>query len=391
MGAAVKHHRLGASSAHRWVNCSGSVKVSELYPEGSTIYADEGSLAHECAEQLIKTGEVTKKHQTKINRFYKDHPELASGSADAGQMIRTLEDYIDFVIETYNEQRAIDPATLLMTEQRVDLNRWIEGGFGTADVVIVRTGYVHVIDLKYGKGVPVSATDNPQLRLYALGVLDMLDPVYEIEQVDMTIYQPRLDNVSTDKLTAEYLYDWGEATVKPAAEIAMTEDAPFMAGDWCIFCPARKDCRERTEYYLALEEYKAKALLKPEEIGVVLKDVAGLVKWAEDLKDGALTRALEGEPIPGWKVVEGRSNRKYKGSEEEIVKQCEGAGYDRALLYEHKILGITAMESLLGKKQFEQILGGYGEKPQGKPTLAPESDKRPAITGNSAEEDFKNE
>ena len=389
MGAAVKHHRLGASSAHRWVNCPGSVKVSELYPAGSTIYADEGSLAHECAEQLIKTGEVTKKHQTKINRFYKDHPELGPG--DARQMIRTLDEYISFVTETYAEQLAIDLAAQIMTEQRVDLSRWIEGGFGTADVVIVRTGYVHVIDLKYGKGVPVSATDNPQLQLYALGVLDMLDPVYEIEEVDMTIYQPRLDNVSTDKLTADYLYGWGADIIRPAAERAMSEDAYFAAGDWCIFCPARKDCRERTEYYLALEGYKAKALLKPEEIGVILKDVAGLVKWAEDLKDGALTRALEGEPIPGWKVVEGRSNRKYKGSEEEIVRQCEGAGYDRALLYEHKILGITAMESLLGKKQFEQILGGYVEKPQGEPTLAPESDKRPAITGNSAEEDFKNE
>lgn len=389
MAAPEKHHRLGASGAHRWINCPGSVKLGELYPAGSTIYADEGTLAHECAEQLIRTGKVTKKHQTAVDRFYKDHPELGAGSAE--QMIRTLEEYVGFVSETYAEQLAIDPAAQIMTEQRVDLSRWISGGFGTADVVIVRSGYVHVIDLKYGKGVQVSAEQNPQLRLYALGVLDAMDPIYEIEQVDMTIYQPRLDNVSTDTIKAEDLYLWGETTVIPAAKTAETDNAPFAAGDWCQFCPARRDCRERAEYFLALEEYRDKALLKPEEIAVILKDVAGLVKWAEDLKDGALTRALEGETFPGWKVVEGRSNRKYSGTEDEIVRQCEGAGFDRALLYEHKLLGVTAMESLLGKKTFAEILGGYVEKPQGKPTLAPESDKRPAITGNSAKEDFADE
>lgn len=389
MAGPVAHHELGASSSHRWINCPGSVKVSRLYPAGSTSYADEGTLAHECAEQLIRTGKVTKKHKDRIDKFYADHPELGGGSAD--QMIRSLEEYVAFVAEEYAEQCKEDPATLLMTEQRVDLGRWIEGGFGTADVIIVRTGHLHVIDLKYGKGVRVEAQDNPQLRLYALGALDALDPVYEIGEVSMTIYQPRLDNVSTDAVPAEELYLWGDTIVRPAAKTALTDDAPMLAGDWCTFCPARKECRERAEYYLALEDYKDKALLKPEEIAVILKDVAGLVKWAEDLKDGALTRALEGENFPGWKVVEGRSIRKYSGTEEEIVRQCEGAGYDRALLYEHKLLGITAMESLMGKKQFADILGGYVDKPPGKPTLAPDSDKRPAITGQSAADDFADE
>lgn len=389
MAASTKHHPLGASGAHRWINCPGSVRLSDQYPQGSTVYADEGSLAHECAEQLIKTGKVTKKLKNQVDAFYADHPELGAGSAD--QMIRSLEDYVDFVSEGKQEQIREDPATVLETEQRVDLNRWIPGGFGTADVILVRTGYLHIIDLKYGKGVPVSAENNPQLRLYALGALDALDPVYEIKEVAMTIYQPRLDSVSTDKLSAEELYLWGDSIVKPAAKTAMAEDAPFMAGDWCQFCPARRECRERTEYYLALEEYKDKALLKPAEIAAVLKDVDGLVKWAQDLKDGVLTRALEGENFPGWKVVEGRSIRKYAGTEEEIVKQCEGAGYDRALLYERKLLGITGMEALMGKKRFAEVLGGYVDKPPGKPTLAPESDKRPAITGNSAAEDFADE
>lgn len=389
MAAPTKHHPLGASGAHRWINCPGSVRLSDQYPQGSTVYADEGSLAHECAEQLIKTGKVTKKHRDKVDKFYADHPELGAGSAD--QMIRSLEDYVAFVDETARDQLKIDEATQLMTEQRVDLDPWIPGGFGTSDVVIIRSGYLHIIDLKYGKGVPVSAEDNPQLRLYALGSLEALDAVYEVETVAMTIYQPRLDNVSTDMIKAEDLYKWGDEVIKPAAKTAMEEDAPFAAGEWCMFCPARRECRERTEYYLALEEYKDKALLKPAEIAAVLKDVDGLVKWAQDLKDGVLTRALEGENFPGWKVVEGRSIRKYAGTEEEIVKQCEGAGYDRALLYEHKLLGITGMEALMGKKRFAEVLGGYVDKPPGKPTLAPESDKRPAITGNSAAEDFADE
>ena len=388
MAAPSTHHPLGASGAYRWIPCPGSVKLGRMYPSGSTVYADEGTLAHECAEQLIKTGKVTKKHRDKIDKFYQDHPELG-GSAEA--MIRSLEDYVAFIDETFKDQLKQDEAAQLMTEQRVDLTEWIPGGFGTSDVVIIRSGYLHIVDLKYGKGVPVSAEDNPQLRLYALGTLYDLDPVYEIDTVQMTIYQPRLDNVSTDTMDADELYAWGDQVIRPAAELAMSDDAPFAAGDWCMFCPARKDCRERAEHYLALEEYKDKALLKPAEIAAILKDVAGLVKWAEDLKEGALSRCLQGEEIPGWKVVEGRANRKYSGTEDEIVRQCEGAGYDRALLYEHKLLGITAMEALMGKKQFAEILGGYVEKPQGKPTLAPESDKRPAITGNSAADDFADE
>ena len=387
MAAPVAHHALGASGAHRWRHCPGSVKLAEQYPAGSTIYADEGTLAHECAEQLIRTGKVTKKHQQVVDKFYKDHPELGAGSAE--QMIRSLDDYVDYVKSEYIEQLNTDPATLLMTEQRVDLSRWIDGGFGTSDVVIIRSGYLHVIDLKYGKGVAVSAENNEQLRLYALGALDALDPVYDVREVKMTIYQPRLDNLSTDIVEADELYLWGDSIIKPAAELAMQDDAPYAAGDWCTFCPARHECRERAEYYLALEDFKAKALLTPAEIGVVLKDVAGLVKWAEDLKEGALARALQGEDIPGWKVVEGRSVRKYSGTEEEIVKQCEGAGYDRAVLYEHKLLTITQMESLMGKKQFADVLGGYVEKPEGKPTLAPDSDKRPAIIGNNAAEVFE--
>lgn len=388
MAAPTKHARLNSSSAHRWMNCPGSVKLSDLFPSSSSVYADEGTLAHDAAEQLIKTNQVSMEHRKRIDAFYAEHPELGG---DANQMITALMPYADFVRESYNEQLHEDPATRLLTEQRVDLTPWIKDGFGTSDVVIIRKGRLHIIDLKYGKGVPVFAEGNPQLRLYALGSLDMLDLVYEVEEVTMTIYQPRLDSVSTDTISADELYKWGEEMIKPAADLALTDDAPFAAGSWCQFCPARKSCRERAEAFLRLEEYRKQALLSVDEIGGILGQIDGLVKWADDLKEGALTRALEGEVFPGWKVVEGRSIRKYSGTEEEIVRQCEGAGYDHALLYETKLLTVSAMEKMMGKKQFSEVLGTYIEKPPGKPTLAPESDKRPAIVNTSAAEDFADE
>ncbi len=388
MGAPTAHARLSSSSAHRWINCPGSVKLGEQFPSSSSIYADEGTLAHEAAEQLITTGKVSAAHKKAIKKFYEDHPELG-GSVE--EMLRTLEPYVDFVKEEYNDQLKIDEATQLMTEQRVDLRAWIPESFGTSDVVIIRKGRLHIIDLKYGKGVPVFAEGNPQLRLYALGTLDMLDMLYEVDEVVMTIYQPRLDNVSTDKFPAWDLYNWAEEVVKPAAVLAMSDNAPTAAGDWCQFCPARKICRTRAEHYTDMADYMKKMTLSNEEIATLLEKVDGLVKWAEDLKDGALARALEGEAFPGWKVVEGRSNRKYSGTEEEIVRQAEGAGFDQALLYERKLLTITNMEKLMGKKTFAEVLGAYVEKPQGKPTLAPESDKRPALTSTSAADDFADE
>lgn len=384
------HARVSASAAHRWMACPGSVKLGETYPNGSSIYADEGTIAHLMAEGLIsKDAPVAGAAYDKAKEFYAKHPEL-NGSAD--EMKEYLEPYVDFVFETFHEELHKDEAAELMTEQRVDFTDYVPDGFGTSDVVIVRNGHLHIIDLKYGKGVQVEAEHNPQLRLYALGALDRFDMVYDIETVTMTIYQPRLDHVSSDTLSAGFLKKWGEYEVKPKAEEAMYSKKPSMAaGDHCKFCPARYDCKVRAEHYTALKAYKEKLILTPEDIAEVLKQVDGLVSFADDIKSSALSKALEGEEIPGYKVVEGRSNRKYSGSEEQVVSQATGAGYDEALLYERKLLGISAMEKMMGKKQFAEVLGGLVEKPQGKPTLVPESDKRPAITRNSAAEDFADE
>ena len=383
------HAKLSSSASKRWLGCPGSVKLSEHYPNGSSIYADEGTIAHGMAEGMIsKDDKLVQKYEVEAAKFYGEHPEL-NGTFLEMKMI--LQPYVDYVFEEYAAQVHEDGAAQLMTEERVDLTEYIPGGFGTSDVVILRQGRLHIIDLKYGKGVSVSAEDNPQLKLYALGTLARFDMLYDIKDVVMTIYQPRLDNVSTDTIKAKDLYAWGEEVIKPGAQLALSEDAPVHAGDWCQFCPARYDCKERARDAMELQKYLGRMVLSPEEIAEILGKIDRLTKFAEDIKDSALTKALDGEEIPGWKVVEGRSIRKYVGSEEEIVRQCEGAGYDQALLYERKLLTITNMEKLMGKKQFAEVLGAYVEKPEGKPTLAPESDKRPAITNNSAAEDFADE
>ena len=383
------HAKLSSSASKRWLGCPGSVKLSEHYANGSSIYADEGTIAHGMAEGMIsKDDKLVQKYEVEAAKFYGEHPEL-NGTFLEMKMI--LQPYVDYVFEEYAAQVHEDGAAQLMTEERVDLTEYIPGGFGTSDVVILRQGRLHIIDLKYGKGVSVSAEDNPQLKLYALGTLARFDMLYDIEDVVMTIYQPRLDNVSTDTIKAKDLYAWGEEVIKPGAQLALSEDAPVHAGDWCQFCPARYDCKERARDAMELQKYLGRMVLSPEEIAEILGKIDRLTKFAEDIKDSALTKALDGEEIPGWKVVEGRSIRKYVGSEEEIVRQCEGAGYDQALLYERKLLTITNMEKLMGKKQFAEVLGAYVEKPEGKPTLAPESDKRPAITNNSAAEDFADE
>lgn len=383
------HAKLSSSASKRWLGCPGSVKLAEHYPNGSSIYADEGTIAHGMAEGMIsKDDKLVQKYEVEAAKFYGEHPEL-NGTFLEMKMI--LQPYVDYVFEEYAAQVHEDGAAQLMTEERVDLTEYIPGGFGTSDVVILRQGRLHIIDLKYGKGVSVSAEDNPQLKLYALGTLARFDMLYDIEDVVMTIYQPRLDNVSTDTIKAKDLYAWGEEVIKPGAQLALSEDAPVHAGDWCQFCPARYDCKERARDAMELQKYLGQMVLSPEEIAEILGKIDRLTKFAEDIKDSALTKALDGEEIPGWKVVEGRSIRKYVGSEEEIVRQCEGAGYDPALLYERKLLTITNMEKLMGKKQFAEVLGAYVEKPEGKPTLAPESDKRPAITNNSAAEDFADE
>lgn len=383
-----KHSTFSASSAERWIHCPGSIHMASLFPSTTSPAAEEGTLAHELAALMIEGArrDALEAIEAKVNRFYEAHPDLRDSFAT---MLRTLEPYIDYVTAAYVNALAVDPAAVLLTEQRVDFSDIVPGGFGTSDVVIIGGGRVTVIDLKYGKGVPVSAKDNPQIRLYAIGAINAFDLVYDFDRVKMVIYQPRLDSVTEEELSVDALRAWADTTVKPAAEAAASDDPPYCPGEWCAshFCPGAGVCRARAEYVLALERHAGKdpALLNDEELSDALTRADVLQKWAKALNSYAMGEIQTGHAIPGWKIVEGRSNRIF-ADEDKVVAAAVRAGFAKALLFKSSLIGITDMEKLMGKKQFKEVLGALVVKPAGAPKLAPESDERPAF--NSAKADF---
>jgi hypothetical protein len=283
------------------------------------------------------------------------------------------------------KQTCADPVILI--EQRVDFSRWVESGFGTADCIIIADGILQVIDYKHGQGILVEAIDNTQMKLYALGALELFDGIYDIDTVRMTIYQPHRDNVSTYEVLKDELYRWADEVLKPTADLAFTSDGNFLCGEWCTFCKAKNDCRARADANIELARYdfKLPPLLTDEEVEEILTRIDDLVSWASNIKEYALQQAISGKEWSGWKLVEGRSNRRYI-DDNAVAVTVQKAGFDP---YEHKVIGITAMQKLLGKSRFDELLAAYIEKPQGKPTLVPESDKRPAI--NTAKNDFMDE
>lgn len=382
------HAKLSPSAAARWINCPGSVALSELCPPpGSSDYADEGTLAHLIAEHkvLLVSGEITQAC------YDKRLANALKSQYYCGEMDEATTYYMDTVMEIYCEGLKKDKSAELMVEQRFDLGSWVPECFGTADAVVIAGDTIEVIDLKYGKGVRVDATGNPQLRLYGLGAAAMYGDIYDLKKVRMTIIQPRLDHVSTEEMGIVELYSWANMVVKPAAHQALGKDAPLACGDWCRWCPAKATCRKRAEASLELARYEFQKppLLQPDEIGEILREAEELQKWAADVQAYALEQALAGEHYDGWKLVEGRSVRKY-ADDLKVAETLIAAGYDEALLYERKLLGLTAMEKLVGKKKLTTTLGDLIVKPAGKPVLVPLSDKREEIsTTESAREDFK--
>lgn len=365
------HAKLSCSGAHRWMNCPGSVKLSEGFPDKGSIYADEGTLAHEAGEALIDTGEIPQELIDRIEKFYAEHPELEYSTQE---LIEDAKAYAEYVKGLYAKEAEVDPDAGIETEKRVDLSKFIPGGFGTSDVVIARWGKVHIVDLKFGKGVKVSAKDNPQLRLYALGALTALDEEFHITEVVMTIYQPRASNISNDSISADDLYSWGYGVVKHAAELTQTDDAPVVPGEWCTFCPAKKVCKGRAEKYMSVTKYMEKNTLSAGEIAEILHQVDGLTSWVNDLKEGAIERIQSGDTLPGWKIVEGQSRRKYTVKDKEIISACISAGFELEKVSSVKAKTITEMEKLMGKDKFAEVLGALVDKPAGKPTLAEDNE-----------------
>lgn len=378
----VAHAYLSASNSKQWLMCTPSIKLSEGIPNQESDFAREGTLAHEFSEAiLMKNLGIIKKQ--KYNAIVK---KIKANELYAADMDDYVERYVDIVMEKIGE--ANSPEAVHKVEQRLDFSAWVPRGFGTGDAVIIDNGIIEIIDLKYGKGVPVSAIGNTQIRLYALGAINEFGFFYDIEKVKMTIVQPRLDSVSTDEISAEELLKWADEYLKPRAELAIKGEGEFCAGDHCKFCRANAICRARAEKNMEIAKYEFAnpPTLDNLEISHILDVASDFSKWIKDVESWALQQALQGEIYPGYKVVEGRSNRKWK-DEDEVGKLLLANGFQENIIYTKKLDGIGKIEKAIGKKKTSELLGDLIVKPQGSPTLVVESDKRPVY--NSAELDFR--
>lgn len=374
-----KHALLSASSSGRWLACPPSVRLTETYPDSESSYAAEGTDAHTLCEYKVRCS------------LGENLSEIVDIRETLGYYSLEMEEYADeyaaYVTELLETARHTCRDPLLLLEQRVDYSKYVPEGFGTADTILITDGVLHLVDFKYGKGIPVYAEENPQLKLYSLGAIEMLGCLYDVSLIRMTVFQPRLSNISTWEITAECLYEWVEDELKPKAKQAYEGEGEYKAGSHCRFCRAKAECRTRAEANLRLAAYEFadSALLENDEISDILSKADELISWVSDIKEYALSEALKGTKFDGWKVVSGRSNRKYT-DEDTVAKKITEEGYDP---YEHKVIGVSAMEKLIGKKRFMELLENLIEKPIGKATLVPESDKRREI--NTASDDFADE
>ena len=381
----MAHAILSASGASRWLACTPSARLEEQFPDSTSEYAKEGTLAHEVCELKVRKNLIeqmsTRAYNTKLKKLKEN--ELWQDEMD--KFTDAYLEYIQKLVHSYSCSPAV------MVEKKVDFSQYVPEGFGTADCIVIAEGTMHIIDFKYGKGVAVSAENNPQMKLYALGAYLEYSMLYPIEKIKMAIVQPRLENeASESEIFVAELMDWAENVVKPLAEKAYKGEGTYIAGNHCRFCRAKATCRERARMNLEASKFemKAGALLSDEEVGEALKMAQDLAKWAEDLKEYALTESLKGKIIPGWKAVEGRSVRAFKDTDL-AIKTIVDFGIDEALLYERKQLTLAQIEKLLGAKQFKELVGELVEKAPGKPTLVLETDKREKIVNRiTAEEDF---
>lgn len=372
-----KHAILSASSAHRWLACPPSAKLNAAASDIGSEYAAQGTDAHSlCEFKVLKyLGKDVKDPTADLTYFDEE-------------MAECTDSYLQYVNEQVEKakERCKDP--IVLVEQRLDFSKWVPQGFGTGDCVIVSDEVLTVIDFKYGLGVLVQAENNPQMMCYALGALELFDSLYDIKSIEMTIFQPRRDNISTYEISKDELLEWAQTVLSPTAKLAENGEGDFKAGEHCQFCKVKATCRKRAEYNLELAKYdfEMPANLDNTEIAAILSKADELISWASDVKEYALQQALNGEEFDGFKVVEGRSTRKYT-DETAVADAVTQAGFDP---YEHKVLGITAMTKLLGKTKFEKLLGGFIEKPKGKPTLVPATDKRKPINkAADAADEFK--
>lgn len=376
----MAHAVLSPSAASRWLTCTPSARLELQFPDKAGDYAKEGTLAHEFGElflrQKLGTDVAGLLAKARENEFYT--PDMETHA----------EEYAALVWEKYEIARKTTPDAILLVEEHIDLTAYVPEGFGTGDAVIIADDLLEIIDLKYGKGVAVSAKRNKQMMLYALGALLKYSIMYGVNRVRMTIYQPRIGNVSEWEITAADLLEWAETELKQRAKMAFEGIGEQVPGDHCRFCRAKAVCKALAEQNLSVakEEFMQVGLLTPEQVAEILPKLDGLVNWANAVEEYALDQALQGVKFPGFKIVEGRSIRKY-ADDKKVAERLEANGYGDIIYKPKELKTITTLEKALTKKGFEALVGDLIVKPAGKPTLVPESDKRPEWS--SAEEDFK--
>ncbi|MBH1939891.1 DUF2800 domain-containing protein [Mobilitalea sibirica] len=369
------HAILSASSSHRWLHCLPSARLELEFADISGTAAEEGSAAHALSEHKLK-----KALHIRSKRPISDY--------DSDEMEECTDAYVDFVMEQVELAKQICNDPIVLIEKRLDFSCYVPDGFGTGDCLIISDDRLHIVDFKYGMGVLVDAVDNPQMKLYALGALEIYDSLYDINEVSMTIFQPRRENVSTWTVPVDELKVWAEEELRPKAVKAYNGEGEYIPGEWCTFCKAAVRCRARAQEKLKLAqtEFKMPPLLTDNEIEEILFILPDLTKWANEITAYATDAAVNhGKEWNGFKVVEGRSVRKYK-NEDAIAEKAVASGFKD--IYRKSLIPMTEMQKLMGKTKFEEILGGLIYKPPGKPILVPSSDKRPAMNVADAKNEF---
>lgn len=367
------HALLSASSSHRWLSCPPLPRLESFFQNEINDATVEGTIAHKLAEYKLRkaVGEKVKKlDMTQVDKDMDEHTD----------------DYVSYILEQIELEKQTTKDPVILVEQKLDFSNYVPEGFGTGDCIIISDKTLHIIDFKYGKGIEVSAKDNPQMKLYALGALNIYDALYDIETVKMTIFQPRKYNISTDEITVCELTNWAETELKEKAELAFEGKGVITYGPWCQFSSCGVVLRARFDYHKKLERFELKSphLLCDSEIEEVLEHIDDLVRWANEVKDYALKLTLQsGKEWNGYKLVHGRSTRKFK-DEEKVVAIAKENGYDN--IYKQSLLSLTELQKLMGKSTFESLFKDELIKQLGKPTLVPLSDKRQAIT--TAKQEF---
>ena len=370
-----KHAILSASGSHRWLNCTPSARLELEFDDTGSEAAKEGTAAHALCEHKLK-----KALRMRSKRPVSDY--------DSDEMEECTDAYVDFVLEQYDAAKQMCADPIVLIEQRLDFSQYVPDGFGTGDCVIIGDRRLHIVDFKYGMGVLVEAENNPQMKLYALGALNVYDGIYDISEVSMTIFQPRRENVSTWTIPTEELKDWAENELKPKAAMAFSGEGEYVPGEWCTFCRAAIRCRARAleKLKLAQSEFRLPPLLTDAEIEEILTILPDLTRWANEITAYATDAAVNhGKEWEGFKVVEGRSVRKYR-DEVAVAEAAVNAGFKD--IYHRSLIPLTEMQKLMGKTKFEEILGSLIYKPPGKPTLVPVTDKRTAMNVTKAINEF---